>query len=285
MPIPSVAICLLLSVIYYISPVKAGRISTEPALSAALNGIRTDSLLPADTLTAGVREWDHLKWQKTKYGERREVLHGSTRDLSMLDITAHTLSKGQSLPLPDDKARESDELVIVRDGMFTITIGSQRKELGPGGVALLAAGEAPGIVNTGSSDATCYLFRFQSRLPMDKDRARQAGGPFLIDWKEMVMKPTAKGEGRQIVSKPMAWLGKIDLHATTLNPGEVSHPPHIHRAEEIILLRSGHVQMYIGGQHYPASGGDLVFLASGVPHALENNSDARCEYFALQWQQ
>ena len=99
------------------------------------------------------------------------------------------------------------------------------------------------------------------------------------------MKKTDKGESRQIFSQPTSWLTKIDMHATTLNPGEVSHLPHIHRAEEIILMRSGHVQMYINGQHYPAAGGDLVFLASGNPHALENNGTERCEYFALQWQQ
>ena len=99
------------------------------------------------------------------------------------------------------------------------------------------------------------------------------------------MKKTDKGESRQIFSQPTPWLTKIDMHATTLNPGEVSHLPHIHRAEEIILMRSGHVQMYINGQHYPAAGGDLVFLASGNPHALENTGKERCEYFALQWQQ
>ena len=75
------------------------------------------------------------------------------------------------------------------------------------------------------------------------------------------------------------------MHATTLNPGEVSHLPHIHRSEEIILMRSGNVQRYINGKHYPATGGDIVFLSSGIPHALENKGSTRCEYFALQWEQ
>ncbi len=137
----------------------------------------------------------------------------------------------------------------------------------------------------GPAPATYYVFRFQSRSPEDINRAHQAGGPFLMDWPDMPMKPTDKGESRQIFSRPVAWLGKIDMHATTLNPGEVSHPPHVHRSEEIILMRSGHVQMHIGNHYYPASGGDLIFLSSGIPHALENRSKERCEYFALQWQQ
>ena len=100
----------------------------------------------------------------------------------------------------------------------------------------------------------------------------------------MPVQHTAKGETRQIFSQPTPWLSKIDLHATTLNPGESSHPPHIHRAEEIILMRSGHVQEYINGKHYPATEGDLIFLPSGNPHALENTGTERAEYFALQWQ-
>ncbi|MES1160400.1 MAG: cupin domain-containing protein, partial [Bacteroidota bacterium] len=146
-----------------------------------------------------------------------------------------------------------------------------------------AAGLAPQFTNASTTAVTYYLFHFRSRLPEDKGRSSQAGTPFLLDWKDMEMKKTDKGESRPIFSRPVAWLGKIDLHATTLNPGEVSHAPHIHRAEEIILLRSGHVKEYIAGQYHKASAGDLIFLPSGVPHAVENKSNQRCEYFALQW--
>jgi len=128
------------------------------------------------------------------------------------------------------------------------------------------------------TSTTYYIFQFQSKTAENRERAQKAGPPFLIDWKEMVMKKTGKGESRQIFDRPVAWLGKIDMHATTLNAGEVSHPPHIHRAEEIILMRSGNVQMYIDGKYHKASAGDLVYLSSGVPHALENKSNERCEY-------
>jgi mannose-6-phosphate isomerase-like protein (cupin superfamily) len=49
-------------------------------------------------------------------------------------------------------------------------------------------------------------------------------------------------------------------------------------------MRTGHVQEYIDGKHYPAGDGDLIFLPSGSSHALENHSTQRAEYFALQWQ-
>ena len=238
----------------------------------------------SDTLTAQVCEWNKEPVTSTNTGESRQVLKGATHDLSLLDIRAITLNPGQSTT-QSPKDDNADELVIVREGSLTIATGNTVKGLGPGGVALFAVGAGHDFANKGDQKATWYLFRFQSRLPEDKALVEQLGSPVLIDWPEMTVQQTAKGESRQIFSRPVAWLTKIDMHATTLNPGEVSHPPHTHRSEEIILMRSGHVQMYINGQHYPAAGGDLVFLSSGIPHALENKGTERCEYFALQWQQ
>ncbi|GGA89317.1 cupin domain-containing protein [Puia dinghuensis] len=237
---------------------------------------------PPDTLTAGVSEWDHAKAHPTKYGETRDLLTGATRDLSLLDVQAESLNAGGSFSPPTGES--ADHLLIIREGNITVTIGAIRKVLGPGGIGLFAAGDKPIFLNTGTSTATCYLLSFRSKGRLDHDRAKQGGGPILLDWSELPVKTTEKGESRAIFSRPVAWLGKIDMHATTLNSGQISHPQHVHRAEEIILLRSGHVRMHIGDGYQKAAGGDLVFLPSGVPHNLENGEEGRCEYFALQWQ-
>jgi mannose-6-phosphate isomerase-like protein (cupin superfamily) len=128
------------------------------------------------------------------------------------------------------------------------------------------------------------MLAFKSRKGADADRGKQTGPPFLADWPDLVMKKTPKGESRAIFSQATTWLGNINMHATTLNPGEISHPQHMHPAEEILLLRSGNVRMHIGNGYIPAKGGDLVFLPSGVPHDLENGPTGRTEYFALQWE-
>jgi (S)-ureidoglycine aminohydrolase len=177
----------------------------------------------------------------------------------------------------------ADHLLIVRDGSLTVTIGNTHKVLSSGGVGLFAAGENPVFLNTGTANASLYLLSLRGKGSLDHSRARQAP-PVLLDWSELAMKKTEKGESRPIFSRPVAWLHKIDMHATTLDPGQISHPQHVHRAEEIILLRSGHVRMHIGEAYSKAQGGDLVFLASGSLHSLENGDENRCEYFALQWE-
>ncbi len=204
---------------------------------------------------------------------------GTTRDLSLLRVSVHTLKAGQSfVPSAGDS---SDHLLIMAQGSLAVSIDTVHKKLGPGGVGLFEAGKPPSLQNTGSMKAVFYLFSFRSRQSANPDRAT---APVVIDWPDLPMKKTDKGESRAIFSQPVTWLKNINMHATTLNPGEISHPQHMHRAEEIILLRSGHVRMHIGDGYVPAKAGDLVFLPSGVPHDLENGPDGRTEYFALQWE-
>ncbi|HXB90816.1 MAG TPA: cupin domain-containing protein [Puia sp.] len=219
--------------------------------------------LPADTLVAQVG---------TK-------INGSTRDLAMLDIHLLTLKAHQSNP---GLISEADELIIVKDGRLTVTCDGKTKVLGPGGVGLFSGNKIT-LGNPGSTPVNYFAFHFVSRRTEFPDSSNQTP-PFLLDWTEMPVKITDKGESRQIFSQPTHYFQKIDMHATTLNEGQVSHLPHTHRNEEIILIRSGDVQMFIGGQYHKAKAGDIVFLTSGTPHALENKTKGRCEYFALQWQ-
>ncbi|HVV05266.1 MAG TPA: cupin domain-containing protein [Puia sp.] len=232
---------------------------------------------PADTLTGQVVRWQQLTATSSHRGTSRMVLNGATHDLAQLEIKALTLDTGVIVAA---YGSEADELIIVRDGELDVSADSDQRMLGPGGVALFAAGARYSLENGGSTPVTYYLFHFRGRGSRDQGRA---GAPFLIDWQEMVMKKTDKGESRPIFSRPVTWLGKLDMHATTLNPGEVSHAPHTHRAEEIILMRSGNVEEYISGKYYKASAGDLIFLPSGSLHAVENRGTGTCQYFALQW--
>ena len=206
------------------------------------------------------------------------VLKGKTHDLSLLDIRTLTIDAAIVLAGKPDSA---DELLIVKEGDLNITINDSTTALDPGGVAFIPAGRSYSLEATRS---TYYRMRFQSRhATSSTSSSSTAPIPFILRWADMPVQHTTKGETRQILSLHTPWLSKIDLHATTLNAGEVSHPPHTHRAEEIILMRTGHIQEYIDNKHYPASDGDLLFLPSGSSHAVENHSPNRCEYFALQW--
>jgi (S)-ureidoglycine aminohydrolase len=93
-----------------------------------------------------------------------------------------------------------------------------------------------------------------------------------------------RGFRRQQFNQPTVLFEKFDMHATTLKQNEISHAPHTHRQEEIIIVRKGNIEMQIGDTFQNAQPGDLIFLNCNIPHALKNVSKGECEYFAFQWQ-
>jgi (S)-ureidoglycine aminohydrolase len=238
----------------------------------------------ADTLTARVCRWNDLGTKKDSSRDRKEILDGSTPDLAQLEIHASTLEPGMA-PHPPHSHADMEELLIVKEGTLKATIRGVSSLLGPGSVAMAMPGDEHGFINAGTAKATYYVLKFQSRSPLNIQRARAAGGSFVVKWDTLTVQPTDRGEKRQVFDKQTALFEKFELHATTLDPGRVSHAPHTHRQEEIILLRKGEVEMQIGDKFYPASAGDLIFLSSGVLHALKNTGTEPCQYFALQWQE
>lgn len=73
------------------------------------------------------------------------------------------------------------------------------------------------------------------------------------------------------------------MHTTALNADSISHAPHTHIQEEIILVLRGNVEMHIDGKYFKGTVGDLYFISANVPHALKNIGKEQCEYFAFQW--
>jgi (S)-ureidoglycine aminohydrolase len=235
-----------------------------------------------DSLPARVYSWDSLQVIKEETRLRRQVLEGSTTSLADLEIHATSLEPGQS-PHPPHTHDDTEELIIVKEGQLKITINGVSKTLGPGSVTFAIPGDEHGVINTGNTQATYYVFKLRSKLPIQLERAKQNGGSFMIDWNDVAVAKTEKGQRREFFNRPTSQVVKFEMHTTALNAGLDSHAPHMHKEEEIILILKGNPEMFIGGNLYKAAPGDVVFLPSGVLHALKNTGKDQCEYFAFQW--
>ena len=73
-------------------------------------------------------------------------------------------------------------------------------------------------------------------------------GSQVFDWKDMIAKPNATGEVRTVVRAPTVTLDELEIHITTLKPGEASHAPHQHPNEELLIVREGTVEALVDGQ-------------------------------------
>ena len=235
-----------------------------------------------DSLPSHVYRWDSLAAKRQKTWTTRSIIEGSTNSLAWFEVTAITLEPGKAAP-PSAANYDIEELLIVKDGQLNVTIDGVTKKMGAGSVAFAMPRIVHGVNNAGNTKATYYLLKYKGKLPMDIERAKRAGGSFMLDWNDLATTNTGKGYRRDFFNRPTSQLGQFEMHTTALNANEESHPPHTHVQEEIILILRGNVEMYIDGDRYKASAGDVVFLSSRVPHNLTNNSEDQCEYFAFQW--
>ena len=229
-----------------------------------------------------VFRWEEAPLETTATGERRQILEGSSTHFSWLEVHATTLEPGTA-PHASHSHSDQEELIIVKSGLIQVSIAGDTQLLGPGSIALAIPGDEHGIFNAGDETATYYVMRYRSRAPMDTARARAAGGSFMVDFTDLEFHETGKGGVRRYFNRPTAMCEYFEMHVTTLNEGLKSHDPHTHLAEEIILMMKGSTEEQIEDGFHPATVGDLIFLASDIPHAIQNTGKGQAQYFAFQW--
>src|SRR6184192_377680 len=70
----------------------------------------------------------------------------------------------------------------------------------------------------------------------------------VYDWDKIKVEQTKTGEKRQFFNSTTSTLGNLEMHSTTLKPGETAHPPHQHPEEEMIIVKEGTVEVLVDGE-------------------------------------
>ena len=236
-----------------------------------------------DTLLSALSKWENAKGAVDGNIEIKEMLAGKALDLKELTVHAETIAP--SVISHKENHSEYEELLIVKEGQLKITIKEVTKLLGPGSVALIFPNDNHSVVNESDNPATYYVFRYKARIVPDFKRGEQAGGSFMIDWNDLEYNESAIGGRRDYFHRPTAMLNNFEMHVSTLNEGLTNHQAHTHKAEEFVLMIKGDVVMLVGEENYACSTGDIVFVSSMIPHALNNTGQGETMYFAFQlWQ-
>ena len=74
---------------------------------------------------------------------------------------------------------------------------------------------------------------------------------------------------------------KMESHQSDIAPGEVNHPPHQHLREEMMLVRTGTMELTISGKPYRLGPGDVGLIGSNEIHNAKNVGTTRAEYFIV----
>jgi len=105
----------------------------------------------------------------------------------------------------------------------------------------------------------------------------------IYDWNSIPVKTTASGSVRSFFSGPTPTLKNLEVHVTTLNPGQAPHQPHRHGHEELLIIKQGKVEALIDGKWLPAGPGSVIFLASNQLHGLRNVGADQAVYHVIAW--
>jgi quercetin dioxygenase-like cupin family protein len=104
----------------------------------------------------------------------------------------------------------------------------------------------------------------------------------VFDWNQLTAQPTPVGQFRPIVDAPTATFANFECHVTTLRPGVVSHAPHQHPDEEIVIVKEGTLEITVNGRVLRAGAGSLFFIASNDHHGLRNAGDTPATYHVMR---
>jgi quercetin dioxygenase-like cupin family protein len=105
----------------------------------------------------------------------------------------------------------------------------------------------------------------------------------VFDWNSVPEKKTDVGSSRQFLRAPTATLDELELHVTTLNAGQTSHPPHRHVNEELIVVREGTVEALVNGDWKRIGAGSVIFQASNQLHGIRNVGSGPATYHVINW--
>ena len=108
-------------------------------------------------------------------------------------------------------------------------------------------------------------------------------GSAVFDWNSISSKETPVGSVRQFFKAPTATLDELELHVTTLNPGQASHPPHQHPNEELVIVKEGTVEALVNGEWKKVGPGSVIFNASNQLHGIRNAGSGPATYHVINW--
>jgi quercetin dioxygenase-like cupin family protein len=104
-----------------------------------------------------------------------------------------------------------------------------------------------------------------------------------FEWTKLEAKSTEVGARRDVMRAATPTLEMLEMHITTLAPGAVSHPPHRHPEEELLIVKEGNVETLQNGVATKLGPGSIIFHSANDLHNIRNVGTAPATYHVIQW--
>ena len=105
----------------------------------------------------------------------------------------------------------------------------------------------------------------------------------VFEWAALEAKAAPTGTRRDVMRAPTPTLEELEIHITTLNVNQVSHPPHQHPEEELLIVKEGTVETLQNGRSSRLGPGSIIFHSSNDLHNIRNAGATPATYHVIQW--
>lgn len=105
----------------------------------------------------------------------------------------------------------------------------------------------------------------------------------VFRWADLKVAPTKTGERRSVCDASTPTLANLEMHITTLNPGEAPHANHRHPEEELMIVKEGTVEVLQESRTNIVDAGGIIFQASNEIHGLRNVGTNPATYFVIKF--
>ncbi len=228
-------------------------------------------------------DWDSLTPKPTAAGQLRNVFDNPTVAMDKLEVHITTLNPGMESHPPHRHSWE--EMLLIKDGDFEVSINGRKQHAGPGALVFLASNDAHNARNVGTKPGTYYVINFVTDLSHStsgKSAAEQAVpgklASSVIDCNSQPSTPTPAGSRIVCVNSPTLTFLALESHITTLNPGQQSAPNIIDPNDEIVIIKSGQVEVTVNGIASRMNAGSLLYWAPNDKRTLRNVGSVPTSY-------
>ena len=130
--------------------------------------------------------------------------------------------------------------------------------------------------------ALCGL-PLEGQQPMVQDRdKRLLSRSRVYEFSKLPVVPRDNGQKDQTVLEGVLVSGEaLEVHETTLPPGQTPHAPHRHRHSELMLVRDGRLEFNDDGKLTTAGPGGVFFVGSNVLHGVKCVGDVAANYYVI----
>jgi XRE family transcriptional regulator, regulator of sulfur utilization len=102
-----------------------------------------------------------------------------------------------------------------------------------------------------------------------------------LEWTSLEVKTNATGSSRKILEGPTANLEMLECHASTLNPGLTNHAILKRPNDELIIVKEGTIEAFVGDKWVRVGPGSVVFNAANVPQSMRNPGGVPATYHVI----